>query len=441
MEAVVQVRDLCHSYGEGELEKPVLFDVAVEMLPGEIVIVTGPSGSGKTTLLTLIGGLRSVQHGSVRVLNQELNGATPTELARLRYQIGFIFQAHNLVEALTAGQNVQMALQLDPSYSKERMRQRCGEMLSAVGLGDHVDSYPNQLSGGQKQRVAIARALVRPPRMVLADEPTASLDRVSGREIVDLLHKLAKEQGCAILLVTHDNRILDIADRILTLDDGRIASYGAGLAANAGYLLNAFTHLYRKGELRRHVTKLSDRQFMELLEAVSSEFSQFLRTFDLANQEAANAVLDEILEAITLKICNIVHAERATLYLLEKESRSLRSKVAQHDGPGRLEIMLPLGKGIAGRVALTGETLNVADPYSHPDFDREVDRRTGFHTCSILCMPILDRTKEVFAVAQLLNRMGGGPFTASDERRFKHFAAPLGLVLESCVQLKSKPES
>src|SRR5262249_37170971 len=159
------------------------------------------------------GALRTVQEGQLQVLNSELSTASPATLADIRKHIGFIFQNHNLIDALTASQNVEMAIQLEPSMAKRGGRQRAVEMLQAVGLGDHVDKYPRQLSGGQKQRVAIARALVNRPQVVLADEPTASLDKTSGREVVEILHRLAKQQSCAILLVTHDNRILDIADR------------------------------------------------------------------------------------------------------------------------------------------------------------------------------------------------------------------------------------
>jgi putative ABC transport system ATP-binding protein len=188
------------------------------------VLLTGPSGSGKTTLLTLLGALRSVQEGSLRVLGQELRGAKPNTLIQIRRQVGYIFQAHNLLRSLTAAQNVRMALELHNGLSPQQVQQQAEAMLAAVGLGDRVHYYPEQLSGGQKQRVAIARALVSHPKLVLADEPTAALDSKSGREVVTLMEKLAREQGCTILMVTHDNRILDIADRVLHMEDGRLES-------------------------------------------------------------------------------------------------------------------------------------------------------------------------------------------------------------------------
>ncbi len=220
---VVTIHNLNHDFGKGELRKRVLFDVDLEIYAGEIVIMTGPSGSGKTTLLTLIGGLRSVQSGSVKILGQELFGASKNELVKVRNQIGFIFQSHNLLSCLTAEQNVGMSLRLHPDISLEQRINMTSDILEAVGLGDRVNYYPDNLSGGQQQRVAIARALVSQPQLVLADEPTAALDSKSGRNVVEIMQQLAKEQGCTILLVTHDNRILDIADRIVHLEDGRLA--------------------------------------------------------------------------------------------------------------------------------------------------------------------------------------------------------------------------
>jgi putative ABC transport system ATP-binding protein len=221
--SVVTIRNLNHAFGQGELRKPVLFDIDLDIDPGEIVLLTGPSGSGKTTLLTLIGGLRSVQEGSVEVLGYQLCGATRSELVKVRNQIGFIFQSHNLLACLTAQQNVRMSLRLHRDLPFETRDLKVTNILKAVGLEDRMNYYPDNLSGGQKQRVAIARALVSQPRLVLADEPTAALDSKSGRDVVEIMQQLAKEQNCTILLVTHDNRILDIADRIIHMEDGRLA--------------------------------------------------------------------------------------------------------------------------------------------------------------------------------------------------------------------------
>ena len=211
-------------FGSAGMLKQVLSDVNVSLEAGEIVILTGPSGSGKTTLLTLIGCLRMLTAGSLVVDGQELVHAKADQLMRLRRRIGFIFQSHNLHNSLTALQNVRMGLEVQGAMSSELMNSLANGMLSEVGLSEHSHHYPNQLSGGQKQRVAVARALASQPPLVLADEPTAALDSKSGRDVVNLLQRLAREKGTAIIMVTHDNRILDVADRIIHMEDGRITS-------------------------------------------------------------------------------------------------------------------------------------------------------------------------------------------------------------------------
>lgn len=217
---VISIKNLTHYFGEGTLRKQVLSNINLEIKAGEIVIMTGPSGSGKTTLLTLMGGLRAAQEGSLKILNQEMCGANKRQLIEIRRNVGYIFQAHNLMTFLTAKQNVRMSLELHDEMMNQDLDQCAIAMLEAVGLGDRVDYYPEKLSGGQKQRVAIARALISRPKIVLADEPTAALDKKSGRDVVEIMQKLVREQGSTILLVTHDNRILDIADRILYMEDG-----------------------------------------------------------------------------------------------------------------------------------------------------------------------------------------------------------------------------
>jgi putative ABC transport system ATP-binding protein len=186
------------------------------------VLLTGPSGSGKTTLLTLIGALRAMQSGSCVVLGQELQGARERDLVLLRRRIGFIFQSHNLLGFLTARQNVAMPLELDHRTTEAQRLASAGALLDAVGHSDRADALPAKLSGGQRQRVAIARALAGNPGLILADEPTAALDRQSGQEVVTLLRDLARSRGVPILLVTHDPRILDIADRIVAMEDGKV---------------------------------------------------------------------------------------------------------------------------------------------------------------------------------------------------------------------------
>src|SRR5574337_1676469 len=223
--ALICAEGMNYFYGDGALRRQVLCDITTEVRPGEIVILTGPSGSGKTTLLGLMGALRSMQQGSLKIFGQELNGAGESARRAVRRQVGYIFQSHNLLGALTAVQNVERGLALHRGLGAAERRRRCVAALEGVGLGGRAQAYPHQLSGGEKQRVAIARALVARPQVVLADEPTASLDRRSGREVIDIMHTLARQQHCAVLLVTHDNRILDVADRIVHLEDGRISSF------------------------------------------------------------------------------------------------------------------------------------------------------------------------------------------------------------------------
>ena len=224
MTPVISVHQLSHYFGVGELRKQVLHTINLDVKAGEIVIMTGPSGSGKTTLLTLMGGLRSAQEGSLKILGEEIFGATKQQLTNLRKQIGYIFQAHNLMSFLTAKQNVRMSLELHDDIPPYKLDEKATSILNHVGLGERIDDYPENLSGGQNQRVAIARALVSNPQILLADEPTAALDKKSGRDVVELMQKLAKEQHCTILLVTHDNRILDIADRIVYMEDGHLTN-------------------------------------------------------------------------------------------------------------------------------------------------------------------------------------------------------------------------
>jgi putative ABC transport system ATP-binding protein len=234
--SAVEVAALSHWYGKGSNRRQVLQGVDLQIAAGEVVLLTGPSGCGKTTLLTLVGALRQVQQGHVRVLGTELAGSGRTDRQRLRRRIGMIFQGHNLLSCLSAEQNVQMGADLLPGLGYRVRRDLAREWLRLVGLGDHLDRLPHDLSGGQKQRVAIARALAARPQLLLADEPTAALDSRSGREVVDLIKGLAREQGCAVLMVTHDPRILDVADRLVRMEDGRLIRGGppGGPAGAAG---------------------------------------------------------------------------------------------------------------------------------------------------------------------------------------------------------------
>ena len=217
------IEELHHKYNQKN-SNWILNSINLKIEAGDLLGLLGPSGCGKTTLLTLIGALRTCQSGDLTVLNNQLNGASRKTRQILRRSIGMIFQGHNLLRCLTAEQNVQMGADLIKGLTYLQRREIARNWLSAVGLEEHHKKLPNDLSGGQKQRVAIARALSANPKLLLADEPTSALDSVTGREIVTLLRKLAKEQNCSVLMVTHDPRISDMADRILNMEDGKIYS-------------------------------------------------------------------------------------------------------------------------------------------------------------------------------------------------------------------------
>jgi len=426
--APIKVEGLNHSFGKGELKKQILFDVSTEIRAGEIVIVTGPSGSGKTTMLTLVGALRSAQEGSVRVLGEELLNAKPATLEKVRRQIGFIFQQHNLLGALTSLQNVELGIRASRKFPRSEHRNRARDILGAVGLGERINHRPDQLSGGQRQRVAIARALVSEPAMVLADEPTASLDRESGREVVDRMKFLAREHGTTILLVTHDNRILDVADRIVHLEDGCLSTFTDAVIANNRHMMEMLAANRNKQPVDELVDELDETQFRELLQDITEESERFLETTALAHNIAFRSMLDKGLFAFTRKLAVLLNAERSSLFLVEGDELVL--KVAENlDDMG--EIRIPVGSGIAGAVAQGRKAIRIDDAYGDPRFNREVDRQTGFRTRSILCLPVKNMAGDVFAVAQLLNRRDGRPFDDNDEHRFASFIQSIGVIFET----------
>jgi putative ABC transport system ATP-binding protein len=222
MSAAIQVKHASKVYGTGATAVHALRDVSLEVARGEVLLMMGPSGSGKTTLLSIMGGILRPSGGSVRVGGIELAGLAERELPRIRRDhIGFVFQGFNLFPALTALENVGLALDVRGVGHAEGA-ERAHAALCDVGLEGKAHTHPSDLSGGQKQRVAIARALVSDPAIVLADEPTAALDSTSGRGVLELLRDLAHRRERAVVIVTHDARAVHYADRIVSIEDGRL---------------------------------------------------------------------------------------------------------------------------------------------------------------------------------------------------------------------------
>jgi putative ABC transport system ATP-binding protein len=434
----VVVEGLNHYFGRGALRRQVLFDITTSVPAGEIVIVTGPSGSGKTTLLTLVGALRSPQEGIVRVLGQQLTGAKRRALEDVRKHIGFIFQQHNLLGALTASQNVELGLRVTGQFRRAQLRRKADAMLEAVGLGAHTHKRGDQLSGGQRQRVAIARALVGEPAMVLADEPTASLDRVSGREVVDRMQALARERGTTILLVTHDNRILDVADRILHIEDGRLSTFTDAVIADTQQMMHTLAVSNDKQPLERDVADMDESTFRRTLQELTQQAQRFIEATALAGDEAYQSMFEQSLRVFTRRVGDLLNAERASLFVVDRGRHELVLRVSE-DSPHGEAVRIPLNSGIAGVVAASGKAVLVEDAYADSRFNQDVDRQTGFRTRSILCLPLLDSGGNVFAVTQLLNRKDGQPFDQKDESRYAEYSASLSVLLESLVGIGSRP--
>jgi putative ABC transport system ATP-binding protein len=219
--ATLHIAHVTKHYGSGATLVSAVRDVSLEVAPGEIVLIMGPSGSGKTTLLQMMGALLKPTEGTIQLNGTMLSALAENRLPGIRLrQFGFIFQDFNLLSALTVLDNVALVAEL-ASTKRSEARKRAATLLTELGLGERLHFLPEQLSGGEKQRVSIARALVNDPALILADEPTANLDSKIGHEIMRLLHSIAKEQGRSVVIVSHDQRIQDIADRVLWLEDGQ----------------------------------------------------------------------------------------------------------------------------------------------------------------------------------------------------------------------------
>lgn len=222
---VIEAKDVTYHYSNSAESLRVLDCVDLSVGKGEFVALVGPSGCGKTTLLTLIGGIKAMQKGSLRVLGCDLQNSSIKDVLDLRSRIGFVFQFHHLAEFLTASQNVQIGMESKIRYSYKERAKRAKEYLFMLGIGDKSDMYPSMLSGGQKQRVACARALSSEPALILADEPTASLDSATGYRLMAELRRIADERGMSIVMATHDHRMMDLADRLIGLEDGHLVGH------------------------------------------------------------------------------------------------------------------------------------------------------------------------------------------------------------------------
>lgn len=224
MQPIISIREVTKTYSGGKAGVTALRGVNLDVYPGEVMMLMGPSGSGKTTLLSIMGCILRASSGSVRIDGTEVASLKEKQLPPVRLQhIGFVFQGFNLFPTLTAGENVELTLELK-GLQKGEQRRRARELLDVVGLAEKYRTFPMDLSGGEKQRVAIARALAGDPEILLADEPTAALDSHTGRMVMEIMQTLARKRGRAVVTVTHDSRMLDLADRVMKMEDGLIAN-------------------------------------------------------------------------------------------------------------------------------------------------------------------------------------------------------------------------
>jgi putative ABC transport system ATP-binding protein len=229
MNEIIRVANVSKSFGDGDTRVRVLDDISVDIRAGELTYLVGESGSGKTTLISIIAGILNPTAGHVSIFGQDIGQLADDDLVRFRLAtIGFIFQQYNLLPTLTAAENASVPLCAAGVPRREAM-DRARQTLNDIGIGALADRFPRQLSGGQQQRVAIARALVHDPRLIVCDEPTAALDAASGKRVMEVLRTVALKPGRAVIIVTHDNRIFPLADRILSMEDGRIVADGPSI--------------------------------------------------------------------------------------------------------------------------------------------------------------------------------------------------------------------
>jgi putative ABC transport system ATP-binding protein len=422
---LIRVEGLCHSFGKGSLRKQILFDISTEIPQGEIVIVTGPSGSGKTTLLTIVSALRSVQQGSVQVLGEELMNAKPAVLERVRRDIGFIFQQHNLLNALTAVQNVELGLRVSNRYKGAALRKRAQEFLEIVGLDDRLHYKPEQLSGGQRQRVAIARALASEPPMLMADEPTASLDKQSGREVVDRMKLMAKEHGTTILLVTHDNRILDIADRIVYLEDGRLSTFTDAVIDNSQQMMRVMH------DVQEHAPAGEaggDFDFQYLLVDISLQAQRLQALEGKVNEQAYRSILAGGLRDFTQRVSGILGAESSLLLVPDEDGTSLLpfpDDQLPNDAPPRI----PMDRGLSAATLQDRKTIRLASPAGDSRYDVEIDGLLNPGGGPMISLPVFDSDQVPLAVIQLFKGRDDEPFGEDIENKLQRFMDTVSILL------------
>lgn len=402
-DAVVTLRDVSHFFTQGGISRQILFDLNADIWPGELVMVMGPSGSGKTTMLNLIGALRNVMQGSLSVLGSELYGASGVTRTEIRRKIGFIFQQHNLLESLTVRQNVQMGIGMTGLPPKETQK-RAETILGQVGLQDYLHAYPATLSGGQRQRLAVSRALVREPRLLLADEPTSALDKQTGREVVELLRTLARRQGCAVLMVTHDNRVLEVADRLMYLEDGVLSSFAAVTSQNAAHLLTALRAIAQQRAVGSLLNRMQDAEFIDLLRSLAAESEQFLNVLDFGDRSQARQVFEETARAIVAHMARQLGASEGLIWLCEGHSRV------------RLLIGPPS--------AINHASAAVLDCVQTGLVQQQRDR---------LYLPLHGRDMQTIGVAE----MRAEALHEAAVYLFRDFARPLGLLAEVCARLEN----
>jgi putative ABC transport system ATP-binding protein len=424
----ISVKNLDFSFGSGDLKKQILFDISTDIKAGEIVIVTGPSGSGKTTLLTIVSALRTVNTGSVQILGKELSGAKSKALEQVRKNIGFIFQQHNLIGALTALQNVVLGIRISGKFKGSQIEQRAIEYLHIVGLGDRIHYHPEQLSGGQRQRVAIARAMAAEPKILMADEPTASLDKQSGRDVVDRMKSLAKEQGSTILLVTHDNRILDVADRIIYLEDGHIASFNEAVIDNSQHMMKVVADTPSERPNNQNESDFDSQYFMVEL---SLQSQRILALKSKINPVAFKGVLTNALTDFTAQAAEKFNTHGFPLYIATEDAWNASPL---GDASGQHIATYPNQGGLVNAVRDLNKSILVCNSLLDKRIDPIIDKQ--FEDAQmIMAVPLKRRTGEIFAVVECRRLMDKPVFTERDLKLFELFCTSITGLLDAYTKL------